>query len=1236
MKIFFVLRFLTQREWFMKFIRFVCLLLLYVPCVAFGAVSDFQNAAHLLSAARRGDVQTVQILINNGANVNYVDSTGLSLVCTAVMNNDTRAIHILQMYGADASNCDRQIKQYKQATTRAVRGEQYGFFSGLGTAQTLALSAVGVAAVVGGIMLLTDVFDSDSGGGSGGMSGDTSHGSGQGGGGSSGGGATTQMLALNLPYGPACKNGVCPPDDFSLWETGDTIQKEDFEFMSENGFNYLMVARAYNPFVRGYNGMDTIRIKNTHVPVNLNNLPFISSVPGGGKPINVAAITGTGVNTFNNSIMPGTITWLDKTQIENVQSVCNKFGSESTECSSAKADALNSSNKFYNLETGTENTAFDLTNSGSVFGAATSADTKLAQIIAGWEGEGRASGDYYGFIPNGQLTVYKIGAGNGVWQSPTTGAIVTGSYVMSDSSLAVDDTFDLYDETITVQSVDGDNFVATSGTKTYNGYILNDVLYIDSNADGVINQQYTMGGEGALTLVKVLNPDDYKNYAAIYNALKLQDVNKNYISNVVANLALPSASAELDYTRVEGAKAVYDNSVNDATKIASYVGLINNYYNVNTSDDSNVNTPGQDAQCAFGGCSNNYAAIVNNPVIIVNSAGHTKSSVGSGGDIVPFNATFENFAPVVFDNLKNLFMTVVAVQPAKGTSGETIDGYTASNVGTLELSEWTDPNDSSINYMSRICGLTGTGNGGAMNPWCFAAPGVTDLDAAAAMAGSVALVQSAFDYMTPQQIFLLLALTADGPYLGTNPATGFGWVNPTTDLRNYLQEMYTLPYGMDNSDAQYLESFKNAFGYGMINLERATRPNTNVYFYNSDTQTIVASNGNAYWRLASTTALHGSGALSLTGKAAIKTSFYDVLESADGTISLPRVWNANLTLDNASKHNLYMGDVLSDFSVDTTNKRENKIGNFEFSMSLSSRTYNDNLNGLDDLRVAFVDDDFNIVGEYQRFMTDGESRFNGRANGLLALASNTVSSSFDYKLGNYSFGARAFSGTITDENLLDKDPVVSSQFEPGRLGFVNGASFNSAYKTDKFNFDVSFGVMNESNTVLGMYGDGLLAMNGGETQYVDTVAVYMPFDDVKLSIRGTFANTNVDNFGGIISSVSNLKSNAFAMGLDVGGFGLTAAMPLAVVDGKVGYDYADFNVVENDGKYEIMMNNPHTEYIDMASHKREMRFSGNYKKSIGALTDAGIGFIYRVNPNNTDMFGNESIFMFKIHHRVGI
>jgi len=1126
----------------MKFVRFLLFMTVFIPCVSFGAASsDFQRSAKLLAAARRGDIQTVQFLINSGADVNYVDSTGVSIVCTAVMNNDARAIQILQMYGADASNCDRQIKNYKRKTRVATSGEDYSFFSGLSSSHVLVLSAVGVAAVLGGVALLTDVFDSNNGGGSG-TSSDTSHGGGSGGGGGTSG-STTTLLPLNLPYGPGCTGDDCSTD-YAFWQN-----RQDFEYMSENGFNYLMVAHAYDAFVRGYLGMSTVRISNDKSPFDLTQLPFVQPESGdaepigGGKPVNVAMVTKTGVNAVGSAI-DGLIPWIDVSQIAIVKSICNASGIDSTACQNAMAAATNVSHKYYNYSSDedgnvVENTVFNLTGSGSVFGGASDDDTELAKIIAGWEHGGRGVPDYFGFIPNGQLLVYKTGVGE-------------------------------------------------SGVS------------------------------------------DYKNYYAINNALTLKS-GGTHVADVVVNLSLPDASVGLDYVTVAGAKSLNDAATTTAMKKSTYRGLINNYYNLNTDDDDTVDTPGDDAESAFNYLGNQQLHI------LINSAGRNKYGFGTGESLDAQYATFENFAPGVYNDLENLFMTVVALSPKNGTEDTTISAYNPTSAGKLQLSQWgvSDGDDNITTYSSRICGLTGTGNGGTLNPWCFAAPGATDMEATASMAGAVALVKSAFNYMSADQVFLLLALTADGPYLGTNPETGLSWTSQDV-LISYLQNMYILPGSLDTSTSQYLETFKTAFGYGVINLERATRPNTNAYFFDANKQKIVTTGGTAYWRSASAGGVRASNVLSLTGRGAIKTSFYDVLQSADGTVSLPRVWNGILDTNASSRHGLYMGDVLGEFDIGGNYKNSERVGDFEFSVAMSPRAYVDNYNGLDNLHVGFVGEDFDISAEYQRHLTDGETRFGGRANGLLALVANAVVTDADYKFGNFAFGARAFSGTITDESLLDTDPVVSSQYEPGRLGLTSGVAVDAKYNNDKFDFDLSVGVMNETNTVLGMYSDGLFNMRGGKTQYLDAVAIYKPIDNVKLSVRGMFADTTVDEFGGMISGVSDIKSNAFAVGLDVGGFGLTVAAPLAVVDGRMSYGYADFTVVENDGQYDVAMNNPHTEYVDLAAQKRELRFSSSYKKSFDEHTLGGVEFMYRVNPGHTDVFGNESLLMFKIHHKIGI
>ena len=73
----------------MKFFKLVIISALCLPAVSYAATNDFAVAASLLNAAKAGNIQQVQMLISTGADVNYKDSTGLSLVCTAIMNNDT-------------------------------------------------------------------------------------------------------------------------------------------------------------------------------------------------------------------------------------------------------------------------------------------------------------------------------------------------------------------------------------------------------------------------------------------------------------------------------------------------------------------------------------------------------------------------------------------------------------------------------------------------------------------------------------------------------------------------------------------------------------------------------------------------------------------------------------------------------------------------------------------------------------------------------------------------------------------------------------------------------------------------------------------------------------------------------------------------------------------------------------------------------------------------------------------
>lgn len=653
-----------------------------------------------------------------------------------------------------------------------------------------------------------------------------------------------------------------------------------------------------------------------------------------------------------------------------------------------------------------------------------------------------------------------------------------------------------------------------------------------------------------------------------------------------------------------------------ADKKIVFAELIDKYYE---KDSGGSTTQGGFANSMFNGYSSGQP-------IIVMPAGEFEFGLGDGKSVEVLDATFENYAPALYDqNLERMFMTVVAVQNATGTAAaDSIEGYgngTGSAYGPLYLSAWVDNNgttDDDKTYMSRKCGIAGLGLNG-IDPWCFSAAGPTAEMATASAAGAVAAIKGAFSYLSNPEIFVLLALTADGPYLATNPSSenGTAWTS-VNELVAYLQKMYSLPpeYAQLNLTGQeYLDKFAEVYGYGMINLERATTPGKRVYFY--DGNNIVSDSGNAYWRAAQNTTFRASSVFSLANET-ISAPFFDVLESFDGSMTLPRVWKNEFALGTTSKRGLYMGDVLGEFRTRTAQSNRIQFGNFGFSMSMSEKPYADNMNGLDDMRLDYTSGNWNFAAGYQRHFTDGNSRFDGMSNPILAMTSNAVLSDVEYRAGRWSFGARAFSGNITDETTLDNDPTISSQYMPARLGLMQGAQSNVAWNGEQFGFSASFGAAHETNTLLGAVSGGLLNMGNGDTVYADTEMYWSPMENMRFTVRSTFARTNTNATGDFVLGMSDIDSRAFAFGMDIGGFSFSVAQPLTISRGSLLYPYAEYEIVNvGDNKYDITIQNAHIESLDLSPTQREVRFTGAYRHNLGEFTDGAIGFIYRVNPNNT-------------------
>jgi hypothetical protein len=183
--------------------------------------------------------------------------------------------------------------------------------------------------------------------------------------------------------------------------------------------------------------------------------------------------------------------------------------------------------------------------------------------------------------------------------------------------------------------------------------------------------------------------------------------------------------------------------------------------------------------------------------------------------------------------------------------------------------------------------------------------------------------------------------------------------------------------------------------------------------------------------------------------------------------------------------------------------------------------------------------------------------------------------------------------------------------------------------------------MDESDTMLGSYSDGLLRIGGGETLYIDNVVTIRAGEKLRFNARYTAAQTKTNATGEFILGMSDLRSDAMSVGMEFGDpsgagrWSFNVSRPLAVTHGVMQYASADYELVESDTGYDLAAN-PYVANLDLTAHGRETRFSAAYRTRLGEFTSGAFGFIYRNNPNHTNEFGDETILMFKLNHKLGI
>ncbi|MCL2629237.1 MAG: ankyrin repeat domain-containing protein [Alphaproteobacteria bacterium] len=1328
------------------------------------ARTTFEQASALLQAARAGDENTVRTMVQSGVNVNYRDPSGMSLVCTAIMNNDVRTAQMLQRYGADASRCDEEIRAFRRNNEQ---GGDVGLFSGLTTTQSTLLVAGGAALGVGALAYLAGLYTSDNNNPS------------TGGGGRPGGGGDTETPPTSeLVLAPAAQQPNLEIGSYtgetnmlsgapsllgeaSLYITRDMNVPLGFDFQPRNRTNYLFLNSAYNAYSRGYLGQSTLRNANGST-IDPADAGSIGGVPAtGGRPINVALVTGLGVTRAGNITDSATrndgttdVVWAEcqgNCALNNlgfastpslVAMPANKFANIPTHLNSGAVmfdpedmrwvlDGSNSAfnttlsrsafNVFsasswgdlqfakYNFFLGTNPLAAQslFTNAyagvvapnttarfeylkftrqatwetfltyyaqtGSTMASLGAPDTAITNCDISFTGLNSACNIGSLFIANNDRTLAEAewrryqGTANlndfaSIYSSSNsltdlgTGLILSSAPSFTPSQLSqltgilfrtYKGTASFADFVIYYNAMEGgtwgnfDNCTPAGGTgcelvapaglvraqNAWNQYrLVQDNNYLDDSflakiiaGDMIIGDFPGYMPNGQLTIARTGNgrdsngrPIDHMNFRAMRIA---RENATNLGIHIIANANSPEFTRSASMATADFFASLPANS----TGQDRYRDIINSYYRVKLEDftstgltqtdfanyiASNPTSPGVDAVNLFG----SYQGDARLPMLIFGAGDYYAHESMS----TTLTATVENLAPKLWTGLNNMFMTSVAVMAQNGTIAGNITGNLGlSSTNKIVLSQYGDPDGHVLR--ARACGAV-TGRGfNNLDPWCFASPGITSDQSVASLAGSVGVVMGAFSYMTTREIFTLLAITADRFQL--------------TEAQ--LRDRYDLPADYAARVAageDYRTVFSEVFGYGLVNLNRATTPGRLAVFRNATTGQLISSqnrgaalsDGSAILvgeRFLNNTALVPSSAFGskLNG---ISVSMFDAVESADQDLSMFRIFNQSADFQSV-RGNL---DLVDQFRQFGSNGPVTALDMNGVKLSLqNSQDARDN-NYMRELSFSMNGDRTFVNTQYKARAID--------SFGLMGLASDNISTSAGIKRGKFKLGMDGFMGTIkASDNLVydidARDPKLGRMY-----GFGATAGFD--------NLSLTVGQVYETDTILGAYGSGLMDMGGSGTTFARGNFGLNFSDDIKFSATAEMARTTPDRTSNLVmSEISPFTSTAVSAKLDLGNFSFGAALPLAVTSGHVSYLDVRMQNVEADHGFDLMVD-AQNRTINMANNNRELRLDASYQANLGDWTTANMGMIYRFNPDNSAQFGNESILMFKLRHRLGI
>ncbi len=570
-------------------------------------------------------------------------------------------------------------------------------------------------------------------------------------------------------------------------------------------------------------------------------------------------------------------------------------------------------------------------------------------------------------------------------------------------------------------------------------------------------------------------------------------------------------------------------------------------------------------------------AVINNDVIFVFAAGNEGLSQPSMNNAIPLH-----YQDVYYDSSTGYYKNFVTVVNYDVDEGELHASsnkcgvameYCISAPGTWTLTTGYSIVPSEVNGYSAVVGTSG---------------------AAAIVSGAVAVIEGAFPYLSGAEITQLLFSTArDLGEEGVDEIYGWGML----DLERATRPSDALSVGLDSK----ITAAKQSINVSTMKLDSSIAYNIK----SKDLKMVVFDEYNRTYDIKLNNLIQTD-----TNRIDAKKVLENFASKTHKTISFGKDESFNLYYSKSTSEEIKDSEEIELSYQDS--KKE-----YGFNFYYGNNPYNTFVNEKSNFYNNFTlanSNDYNPLNPYFKNDSDDNYGFN---------------SSFKISQNSY-FNVGFIQQNYTME-YDEYDSFSEGEYIGNATAFMAGISYDV---NENINTKIELGIINENETLFGNSWNGAFGIGENNTTYMTSFQTDMKFFNDKLSLIGAvnigFTVVN-ESDNSLIKNISDFYSSSYAVGLSynfdrvhgqTSNISFLISQPVKINSGK--FDLSLANSRDIDGNiyydnYEIDMKTPN-----------ETNFQMSYNHEIDESSSFNFGALYR------DYIDNEIVVLFKYSKRIEV